>query len=116
MTPDLAAYNAIHALAPAYPDVAPDSAPLPRIVYQQVGGRAINYLESTIPDAENGRIQIACWAKTRGAAVTLAQQVEDAMRQAPGMQCEVLGARVSVHEPDTGLYGCRQDFSVWAQR
>ena len=28
-----------------YPDVAPSGAGLPRIVYQQVGGQAINYTE-----------------------------------------------------------------------
>src|SRR5690606_9279183 len=112
----LHAYEAIRHLAPTYPDVAPASAPLPRIVYQQVGGTALNYTEGTQPDEENARVQIACWAQTRGQATLLAQQVEAAMRAAPIAQVTVLGARVSVHEPDTGLYGCRQDFSVTAPR
>lgn len=102
-------------LAPGavFPDVAPEGAPLPRIVYQQVGGKEATYEEDTPPTAENARMQIACWAATRIEAATLAQRVRDTLIQAPGLQARPIGARNSVHEPDTGLYGARQDFSVW---
>lgn len=108
----------LEALAPGavFPDVAPELAPLPRIVYQQVGGQATSYQEDTPPDRENARLQIACWATTRIAASTLAQQVEDAMRQAATLQARPIGARSSVFEEDTGLYGSRQDYSVWYAR
>lgn len=101
-----------------YPDVAPSSAPLPRIVYQQVGGQNISYTEGTLPDKENGRMQIACWAATRLAATGLAKQVEAAILAAPAFQAEAIGARASVVEADVQphLYGCRQDFSIWIDR
>lgn len=117
MTPEAHVFTALQALVGGrcYPDVAPNGAPLPRIVCQQVGGRSINYTEGTLSDRENARMQIACWAETREAATALARQAEAAL-MAADLQCEPLGARVSVHEPDTGLRCARQDFSIWVPR
>lgn len=97
-------------------DVAQSGSALPRIVCQQVGGSAINYTEGAVPDTENGRMQVACWAVSRVAAVALAKQAEAALLGAPGIQCTALGARYSIYEEDTQLYGSRQDFSVWSAR
>lgn len=99
-----------------YPDVAPLAAALPRIVYQQVGGVSVAYTEGALPDKENGRFQIACWAKSRIEAVTLAKQVESAMVAGAAFQVVPIGARSSVYESDTQLFGCRQDFSIWSAR
>lgn len=99
-----------------YPDVAPSGAGLPRIVYQQVGGQAINYTEGTIPDKENARMQVVCWAATRAAAIALMKQAEAAIRTAPVIQVEPLGARVSGYEQDANLYSSQQDFSIWTTR
>lgn len=117
MTPEAHVFTALQALVSGrcYPDVAPSGAALPRIVYQQVGGRSVNYTEGTLPDHENARMQVACWAETREAATALARQAEAALLAA-NLQCEPLGARVSVHEPDTGLRCARQDFSIWVPR
>lgn len=99
-----------------YPDVAPEDSALPRIVYQQAGGTAVQYAEGNLPQDENARMQVACWATTRDAATTLAKQVEDALVAAPGCTVQLIGKRVSVYEEDTGLRGARQDFSVWSPR
>lgn len=99
-----------------YPDVAPEGAGLPRIVYQQVGGQALVYREGTLPTRENGRYQVACWAAARLEAVALAQQIEAALVATPAMQAEPIGARLSRQDPDTSLYGCQQDFSIWSPR
>ena len=100
-----------------YPDVAPQSAALPRIVYQQVGGLAVDHQEGKPADLENARMQIVCWAADRDTASALAKQVEDALLAAPApVQATRLGARVSVVDDDTGLRGARQDFSVWLPR
>ena len=99
-----------------YPDVSPSGALLPRIVYQQVGGETINYTEGTLPDEENARMQIVCWATTRLAAINLMKQAEAAILAAPVIQAEALGARVSGHEMDTNLYSSMQDFSIWTTR
>lgn len=99
-----------------YPDVAPEGAPLPRLVYQQVGGRSISYVGAELPDLENARMQVAAWARTRAEAKTLIKAAETALMQAQAVQAEPLGASVSVHEDDTQLYGSYQDFSIWADR
>lgn len=96
-----------------YPDVAPEGTVRPYLTYQQVGGKALNYVEGSIPGKRNARIQINAWADARLAASELSEQAEDALRLVPGLQAEVLGARVSIFEEDTKLRGARQDFSVW---
>jgi hypothetical protein len=102
----------------AFPDVAPHGAPLPYIVFQQVGGSADVYVESVLLDRENGRFQVSCWATTREQANALARQAEAALVASPAMQCEPLGARSSVVDGtgDPFVYGTRQDFSIWSDR
>ena len=112
---ELAVYNAIKTLAATYPDVAPANAVAPWIVYQQVGGEAINWLENTDPGAERARVQVSVWATTRAQAAQLSLDCESAIRASNNMQAEPIGARVSVYEPDTQLYGCQQDFRVMTQ-
>lgn len=99
-----------------FPDVAPEQAPLPRLVYQQIGGRAIAYVGDEIPDKENARMQLTAWARTRAEAKTLIKAVEAALLQAPGIQAEPVGASFSDYEADTQLYSSSQDFSIWADR
>ena len=99
-----------------YPDVAPSGAGLPRIVYQQVGGQAINYTEGTLPNREHARMQIVCWATTRLAAINLMKQAEAAILAAPGFQAEAIGARISGYEQDANLFSSMQDFSIWTAR
>lgn len=115
MLAEQAVYNAIKHLAATYPDVAPENAALPRIVYQQVGGEVVNFRERSDPGVDVARIQVTCWAKSRAAASTLSKQAEQAIRAATSMQAEPIGARVNAHEPDTGLFGSSQDFRVWSQ-
>ncbi len=108
-------YSALQALAGGrmYPDVAPENAARPYITYQQVGGQGVNFLDTAVPSKKNARVQINVWADTRLAAATLARSIEDTLRGAVTLQASVLGALTALHEADTGLYGTRQDFSVW---
>ncbi|MGV7210500.1 DUF3168 domain-containing protein [Oxalobacteraceae bacterium A2-2] len=108
-------YGALAGLASGrvYPDEAPDNVVAPYIVYQQVGGDAINYVEPAMPDLQNARIQIAVWASRRADASALALQVEQAMRLAAQLQTTVLGARRSVSDPIAKLRGSQQDYSIW---
>jgi hypothetical protein len=95
-----------------YPDVAPAGTDTPFIVYQQVGGEAINFLEAGMPGVRNARMQISCWAQSRLAASALARAAEEAI-VAGNLKAFAIGALTAVHEPDTGLYGTHQDFSIW---
>lgn len=114
MTIEADIFNTLKALVSnrVYPDVAPAGAEKPFIVYQQAGGEAINFLEAGAPAKRNARIQIACWATTRLAAATLARDAEDALTTS-ALKAYSIGALTAIYEDDTGLYGSRQDFSIW---
>lgn len=116
MTVEADLFNALSALVPAtrvYPDVAPQNVAKPYITFQQVGGSAINTLESVIVGKRNARFQVNCWDTSRLAVATLARQVEDAIASSSVLHGFVLGAMTAVFEQDLLLYGTRQDFSLW---
>lgn len=96
-----------------YPDLAPDVVVKPYIVYQQVGGSAVQFVDVTVPSKKNSRIQVSVWGDTRAQVSALAVQVEDTLRGVATLQTVVLGAPVAVYEADTKLRGSQQDFSVW---
>lgn len=96
-----------------YPDVAPVGAALPRIVYQQAGGASVDSLDIGRDGYRNARIQVSVWAQTRAAASALARTVEDTLTASATLAAIPEGAMAADHEPDTNLYGCRQDFSLW---
>ena len=100
----------------AHWNVAPHGTATPRFVFQQVGGKGLNYVDDAVPDKQNARIQVAAWASTPAEAKRLILQAEAALILADGLQCETLGAATGTFEPDTGLHGARQDFSIWADR
>jgi hypothetical protein len=103
-------------LAPTWPAPAGELASLPRITYQQVGGRAVNFLGRDLPTLKNGRFQITAWAKTDKEVSTLILAIEAALILTTSLQVEVLGAPIAVYEEDTKLYGRHQDFSIWSPR
>ena len=96
-----------------YPDVAPYGAALPHITYQQIGGRAINFLESGVPGKRNARVQINVWATTRTAAATLSRQAEEALITSANLKAFVLSAAYARFDLDVQQYGTNQDFSIW---
>jgi hypothetical protein len=95
-----------------FPDVADFETPRPYIVYQQVGGKAINFLEAAASQLKNARIQVAVWSDTREQSMTLIRQVEGIMRAAP-INAFVEGAAIAHYDNSTSLRGAMQDFSVW---
>lgn len=96
-----------------YPDVAPEGVEAPFGTYQAVGGGAVNYVEASVPDRQNARVQVTVWAATRTEASLIGKQVEDALRLALPLQTTVLTARRSVYEEDTRRRGSMQDFDFW---
>lgn len=99
-----------------FPDVAPFGTAAPWITYQQFGGRAVNYVDDTLPGAINATVQISVWAPTRIAASTLARQVEDALRQSLAFQARPDSDQLARMDADLKLYGTNQDFSIWSAR
>ena len=96
-----------------YPDLAPDPVTKPYIVYQQVGGAAVQFVGADVPSKKNSRMQVSVWGETRAQVSALAVQVEDALRGTASLQTIVLSAPVATYDPDTKLRGSQQDFSIW---
>lgn len=94
-----------------FPDTAPAGTEFPYILYQQVGGRAVNVLEAKPMSKKNARIQVMVWAKTRLESTTLIRSIQDKL--VTDLCAYVEGASVSDFDFDSGLYGSRQDFSFW---
>lgn len=95
-----------------YADVSPDNPTFPFIVYQQVGGKVVNFLEQDIPNLTNARVQVHVWSKTRIECSSLMEQVKIAMIEgAPAAIIE--SPQVSVYDDPTKSYGARIHFSVW---
>lgn len=94
-----------------YPDAADFSTPLPYITWQQVGGKAVNYLGGGVTDKKGARIQINVWAKTRLEAQTLMRQIHDICVSDP-LFAVAEGASISRYE-SANLRGAQQDFSFW---
>lgn len=115
MTTESLIFDALKGLVASrvYPDVAPANAVRPYITYQQVGGTAVNFLNSAQPDKSNARVQVNVWSDTRAQAALVSRQVESALRAATALQTTVLGQPIAEFEEDTLLRGMRQDFSFW---
>lgn len=96
-----------------YPDIAPANVARPFCTYQQIGGTAVNFIDSGLPSKANARVQINVWADTRAQAALLSRQAESALRATTALQTTVLGQPAATFEEDTRLYGTRQDFSFW---
>lgn len=108
-------FQALQALVDGrvYPDMAPAGSTRPYIVYQQVGGATLNFLDHTIPSKRNSWMQVCAWAEARIEASSLIEQVELVLRGTAGLQVSVQGASVSTYDDVTQLRGSRQDFSIW---
>lgn len=99
-----------------YPDVAPIGTARPYVLYSQVGGEAVSYVEDAVPDKQNGRIQFTVWADTAASRTALITQIESAMVTAQAFQARPIGAPSKTYDHDMQLFGAMQDFSVWSSR
>ena len=95
-----------------YPDVSPDGAAFPLIIYQQVGGQAVDYVEAKVADKDNARVQVHVWSKNRLEASQIARSARVALVEGDA-KATTLGAAVALYDEALKLYGSRQDFSVW---
>lgn len=85
----------------------------PYIVFQQVGGIPLGFLEAAMPSKRNGRFQVCVWDLTRDGAAAIARQAEQVLVESPTLIATAETAMVAIYEPETGLYGTRQHFSIW---
>ena len=96
-----------------YPDVMPQSATLPAIVYQQIGGQSITFLASASPSKKAALIQIRTWATTRLAANALARSIEDSLVTSTVLRGDPVGALLADYDDELQQFGTIQDFRFW---
>lgn len=95
-----------------YPDTTPDEPTFPLIVYQQVGGKASEYVDQSLPDHDHARMQLVTWSKTRLEASTIARQAREAIL-AHDWPAQTYGAVTALHDDVLKLYGARQQFGIY---
>lgn len=96
-----------------FPEIAPDGAVAPYIVYCEPSENALNLLVGgEAAGVENHLFQFDVYAKSKAQAVALKRAISDALEGAPGLGA-VFRDGGSMYEPDTKLFRQRQDFSLW---
>lgn len=93
-------------------DGAPVPLVYPLILYQQIGGKAYEYADQSLPGYDHARVQVTVWAKTRVEAAALARQVRQAILGAFN-PAETYGAATALTQQELHLRGTRQDFGIW---
>lgn len=95
-----------------YPDVAPQDAATPRLVWQEVTDAPQNGLDGH-DGLDNYRIQVTSWALNGTLARSVDAQVRAAMAAATAFASICVDNRSLGYEPDTRLHAMQSDFSVW---
>jgi hypothetical protein len=85
----------------------------PYIVFTQIGGTPVNFLESQAPDKKNGRFQVNAWAATRLEVAPIGRKVEDVLVTSPVLRATVLTGVAAANDDGVDLRGTQQDFSIW---
>jgi len=110
-------YTLLSGITPrVFPDFAPASTARPYVTFQIIGGQAINTLDRFIPNKRHADVQVDVWSDTRMGANTLMQSIEDAIRMSTVWQGEPVNAPHTSFDADVPVFGCIQDFSIWADR
>lgn len=95
-----------------YPDTPPDVFDTPFIVYQQISGNVVQYVDGSLPDKHNARVQFWIWGTTRQEVSALARSLQETLTGS-GLVCEPYGEFTSAYDDSVKLYGARQDFGFW---
>lgn len=91
-------------------DMAEEGTERPYIVFQNVGGQPLSFIDGSAPDKEFARVQVSVWCATRSEASALGKLVEDTLRATTALRTDVLTGRAAVFDEETQLRGTRQDF------
>jgi hypothetical protein len=107
----------LRTLCPAvHADFAPPATAAPYITYQHIGGTPLRFIDGAATSLRHTMLQVNVWHSTRAGALALARQVEDAICLTSAWSAEPSNEPTGQAEPDLRLYGCQQDFDIWAGR
>jgi hypothetical protein len=112
MTVQVTIYHKLAAIGTAYPDALPANPTLPSMSYKFIslsqqrhhGGNSL----------ARYRLQVDCWAKTRGAANTLADSVKTALDlNQTGIELITVEQAIDFNDVETGIERRMLEFYVW---
>ena len=84
------------------------------LVLDMVSGRALNYVDNSLPDVHHTRLQVAAWSKRRSVTNNMMRLVEKTLRESNLFKAvEVVGGFATMHQDDIDGYGARQQFNIW---
>lgn len=107
----------LRAICPrAYPDFAPPLTAPPFVTYQHIGGTPLRYIDTSATDLRNTLVQINVWSSTRAASLAMVRQIEEAICTSAAWSAEAATEPTGQFEDGVALYGCQQDFEIWADR
>lgn len=99
------------------PDVADVGTPTPYVIWEQVSGTSLRFLDGTAADKRRAEIQFTVWDTTRGAANALMLQIEDLLCTSTAIvQAQPLSGLVAAFDDADELRGTVQSFSIWGAR
>lgn len=95
-----------------YPTVAPSTVTAPYVLWQQVGGVDMSYIENNRA-MRHALVQISVWGPSPAAIGAIRDSIESALRQNATLIAKPSGAHRMLYEPDTKLHGLQQDWDIW---
>lgn len=110
MTLEEKIFQALNAVAPTYPIIAPADAPSPRITYLRIAGKD----HETLADgggAPRVRVQVDVWALQFAQSRDLAAAARAALRAA--LTIGEITDNPDEYEPDTKLFRASFDIAAW---
>ena len=93
-----------------FPNIAPNNAQTPYVVYARISSAPENTLANGAP-IDNVRLQVDCFDTSYAAAVTLAVAVKTAMKSSA--IAHLLLLEQDQFEPEALLHRVILDFSIW---
>lgn len=92
-------------------NVTPPVPTFPLVVYQEVGGQAVNFLEATYPGKNHARVQFVVWSSSPLEAEDVK---DDAIKQLVNEEGAYLfGAPTALYEDAIKKHGYRFDVGIW---
>lgn len=104
--------------AAVFADAAPSGTTGPWVTYQHIGGRSLRHVDNTASALRHSMVQVNVWAISRGQAMALIRQIEEALCAAAAFTARPMGEPIGDAALDIkpALYGALQDFEIWSTR
>jgi len=112
MTVQKTIYHKLASVGATYPDSLPANPTLPSTTYKFISLNQSRYHGGN--SLARYRLQVDCWAKTRGAANTLADSVKSALDlNRTGIELITVEQAIDFNEPESGIERRMLEFYVF---